>query len=58
MQTTVPVELKCGQEACIGRVIEQIMEISGKPHSFRDPDENRPLAPIQIRIETMRYILG
>jgi predicted CoA-substrate-specific enzyme activase len=49
---------KCGHDAFIGRVIEQIIEQSGKPHfSFRDLDENRPLASIRIRIETMNYFL-
>jgi predicted nucleotide-binding protein (sugar kinase/HSP70/actin superfamily) len=39
-------------------VIEEIIEISGKPHfSFRDLDENRPLASIRIRVETMHYFL-
>jgi predicted nucleotide-binding protein (sugar kinase/HSP70/actin superfamily) len=49
---------KCGHDAFINRVIEQIIEQSGKPHfSFRDLDENRPLASIRIRIETMDYFL-
>ncbi len=50
---------KCGHDAFISRVIEQIIEQSGKPHfSFRDLDENRPLASIRIRVETMHYFLG
>ncbi len=50
---------KCGHDAFISRVIEQIIEQSGKPHfSFRDLDENRPLASIRIRIETMHYFLS
>lgn len=49
---------KCGHDAFISRVVEQIIEQSGKPHfSFRDLDENRPLASIRIRIETMHYFL-
>jgi len=49
---------KCGHDAFISRVIEQIIEQSGKPYfSFRDLDENRPLASIRIRIETMDYFL-
>jgi predicted CoA-substrate-specific enzyme activase len=49
---------KCGHDAFISQVIEQIIEQSGKPHfSFRDLDENRPLASIRIRIETMDYFL-
>ncbi len=57
----IPVELsnfKCGHDAFISRVVEQIIEASGKPHfSFRDLDENRPLGSIRIRIETMQYFL-
>ncbi len=57
----IPVELsnfKCGHDAFIIRVIEQIIETSGKPHfCFRDLDENRPLASIRIRVETMHYFL-
>ena len=49
---------KCGHDAFISRTIEQIIEQSGKPHfSFRDLDENRPLASIRIRVETMHYFL-
>ena len=49
---------KCGHDAFISRTIEQIIEMSGKPHfSFRDLDENRPLASIRIRVETMHYFL-
>jgi predicted CoA-substrate-specific enzyme activase len=49
---------KCGHDAFISRVIEQIIEQAGKPHfSFRDLDENRPLASIRIRIETIHYFL-
>jgi predicted CoA-substrate-specific enzyme activase len=49
---------KCGHDAFISRLIERIIAASGKPHfSFRDLDENRPLASIRIRIETMQYFL-
>ncbi|MGO9338076.1 MAG: BadF/BadG/BcrA/BcrD ATPase family protein [Terracidiphilus sp.] len=49
---------KCGHDAFISRLIERIIEASGKPHfSFRDLDENRPLASIRIRVETMHYFL-
>ena len=49
---------KCGHDAFISRLIERIIAASGKPHfSFRDLDENRPLASIRIRIETMHYFL-
>lgn len=57
----IPIELsnfKCGHDAFISRMVEQIIEASGKPHfSFRDLDENRPLGSIRIRIETMHYFL-
>jgi len=49
---------KCGHDAFISRLIERIIAEAGKPHfSFRDLDENRPLASIRIRIETMHYFL-
>lgn len=49
---------KCGHDAFFSRIIEQIIEVSGKPHfSFRDLDENRPLASIRMRVETMHYFL-
>lgn len=49
---------KCGHDAFISRTIEEIIEQSGKPHfSFRDLDENRPLASIRLRVETMDYFL-
>jgi predicted CoA-substrate-specific enzyme activase len=49
---------KCGHDAFISRTVEEIIEGSGKPHfSFRDLDENRPLASIRIRVETMHYFL-
>jgi predicted nucleotide-binding protein (sugar kinase/HSP70/actin superfamily) len=49
---------KCGHDAFISRLIERIIALSGKPHfSFRDLDENRPLASIRIRVETMHYFL-
>lgn len=57
----IPVELsnfKCGHDAFISRVLEQISEAAGKPHfCFRDLDENKPLASIRIRVETMHYFI-
>jgi len=57
----IPVELsnfKCGHDAFISRVIEQIVESAGKPYfCFRDLDENKPLASLRIRIETMHHFL-
>lgn len=50
---------KCGHDAFLSQTLEQIAERSGKPHfSFRDLDENRPLASIRIRVETIDYFLG
>ena len=49
---------KCGHDAFIAQTVEEIIEASGKPHfAFRDLDENKPLASIRIRIETMHYFL-
>lgn len=57
----IPVELsnfKCGHDAFISSVIEQISQCAGKPHfCFRDLDENKPQASLRIRIETMHYFL-
>jgi predicted CoA-substrate-specific enzyme activase len=57
----IPVELsnfKCGHDAFISRVIEQITECAGKPHfCFRDLDENKPSAALKIRVETIDYFL-
>jgi predicted CoA-substrate-specific enzyme activase len=57
----IPVELsnfKCGHDAFISRVIEQITECAGKPHfCFRDIDENKPAGALRIRIETIDYFL-
>jgi predicted CoA-substrate-specific enzyme activase len=57
----VSVELsnfKCGHDAFLSQTLELIAERSGKPHfSFRDLDENCPLASIRIRVETIDYFL-
>jgi predicted nucleotide-binding protein (sugar kinase/HSP70/actin superfamily) len=57
----IPVELsnfKCGHDAFVSGVIERIVECSGKPYfCFRDLDENKPLASLNIRIETMDHFL-
>jgi len=57
----IPVELsnfKCGHDAFISRVIEQITECAGKPHfCFRDIDENKPAGALRIRVETIDYFL-
>lgn len=57
----VPLELsnfKCGHDAPIYTVVEEIIECSGTPYfSFKDLDENRPAGSIKIRVETISYFL-
>jgi len=49
---------KCGHDAPIYTVIEQIIEQSGTPYfSFKDIDENKPTGSIRIRVETIHYFL-
>jgi hypothetical protein len=49
---------KCGHDAPIYTVIEQIIEKSGTPYfSFKDIDENKPTGSIRIRVETIHYFL-
>jgi activator of 2-hydroxyglutaryl-CoA dehydratase/predicted nucleotide-binding protein (sugar kinase/HSP70/actin superfamily) len=49
---------KCGHDAPVYSVIEQIVECSGTPFfAFRDIDENRPVGSHRIRIETIDYFL-
>jgi predicted nucleotide-binding protein (sugar kinase/HSP70/actin superfamily) len=49
---------KCGHDAPIYSVIEEIVEASGTPYfSFKDLDENRPAGSIKIRVETISYFL-
>lgn len=49
---------KCGHDAPIYTVIEEIVESSGTPYfSFKDIDENKPTGSIKIRIETIGYFL-
>ena len=49
---------KCGHDAPIYSVVEQIMERSGTPYfSFKDLDENKPTGSIRIRVETIDYFL-
>lgn len=50
---------KCGHDAPIYTVIEEIIENSGTPYfCFKDIDENKPTGSIKIRIETIGYFLG
>lgn len=57
----VAVELssfKCGHDAPVYAVIERIIEQSGTPYfCFKDLDENKPVASIKLRVETMDYFL-
>jgi len=49
---------KCGHDAPVYSVIEQIVECAGTPFfAFKDIDENRSLGSIRIRIETIDYFL-
>ena len=49
---------KCGHDAPIYNVIEDIIENSGTPYfSFKDLDENKPTGSIKIRVETIDYFL-
>jgi predicted nucleotide-binding protein (sugar kinase/HSP70/actin superfamily) len=49
---------KCGHDAPIYTVVEEIITSSGTPYfSFKDIDENKPTGSIKIRIETIHYFL-
>ena len=49
---------KCGHDAPIYTVIEQIIARSGTPYfAFKDIDENKPSSSIKIRVETIHYFL-
>ncbi len=49
---------KCGHDAPVYSVIEQIIERSGTPYfSFKDIDENKPAGALRIRLETIAYFL-
>src|SRR5690606_20774248 len=50
---------KCGHDAPIYSVIEEIVENSGTPFFyFKDIDENKPAGSIKIRVETIAYFLS
>ena len=50
---------KCGHDAPIYSVMEEIVESSGTPFFyFKDIDENKPSGSIKIRIETIAYFLS
>ncbi|TWT44155.1 Activator of (R)-2-hydroxyglutaryl-CoA dehydratase [Phycisphaerae bacterium RAS1] len=49
---------KCGHDAPIYTVVEEVIENSGTPYfCFKDIDENKPSGSIKIRIETIGYFL-
>ncbi len=49
---------KCGHDAPIYTVVEEIIERSGTPYfCFKDIDENKPSGSIKIRVETIGYFL-
>ena len=49
---------KCGHDAPIYTVVEEIVEHSGTPYfCFKDIDENKPTGSIKIRVETIGYFL-
>jgi predicted nucleotide-binding protein (sugar kinase/HSP70/actin superfamily) len=49
---------KCGHDAPIYAVVEEIIERSGTPYfSFKDIDENNPHGSFKLRIETIDYFL-
>lgn len=49
---------RCGHDAPINSVIEQIVERWGTPYySYKDLNENRPANMIKLRVETIDYFL-
>src|SRR4051794_36444508 len=49
---------KCGHDAPIYTVVEEIVEHAGTPYfCFKDIDENKPTGSIRIRVETIGYFL-
>jgi predicted CoA-substrate-specific enzyme activase len=49
---------KCGHDAPVYSVVERIIEQSGTPYfCFKDLDENKPVASIRLRVETIGYFL-
>jgi activator of 2-hydroxyglutaryl-CoA dehydratase/predicted nucleotide-binding protein (sugar kinase/HSP70/actin superfamily) len=49
---------KCGHDAPIYTVVEEIVENAGTPYfCFKDIDENKPTGSIKIRVETITYCL-
>jgi predicted CoA-substrate-specific enzyme activase len=50
---------KCGHDAPIYSVVEQVVETAGTPFfAFRDIDENTPVASFKVRVETIHHLLA
>ena len=50
---------KCGHDASISWTVERILECSGTPFfCFRDIDENKPSASLNMRVDTIVHFLG
>jgi predicted nucleotide-binding protein (sugar kinase/HSP70/actin superfamily) len=60
-QNLVAIELssfKCGHDAPTYTALRRIIEQAGVPFfTFKDLDENRPIASIKLRVETIDYFL-
>ncbi len=49
---------KCGHDAPVYTVVEEIVERSGTPYfCFKDIDENKPTGAIRLRVETIAYFM-
>jgi predicted CoA-substrate-specific enzyme activase len=49
---------KCGHDAPVYAVVEEIIESSGRPYlAFKDLDENRAAGAIKLRVETIDHFL-
>jgi len=49
---------KCGHDAPIFTLVERIVGHSGTPYfCFKDLDENKPVASLKLRVETIHYFL-
>jgi predicted nucleotide-binding protein (sugar kinase/HSP70/actin superfamily) len=49
---------KCGHDAPIYTVVEEVVERSGTPYfCFKDIDENKPAGAIRLRVETIAYFM-
>ena len=54
----LPLSFKCGHDAPVYSVVERIIEQSGTQYfCFKDLNENKPIASIKLRVETIDYFL-